>query len=123
MSPYAPPRPRVTRKQRAEIFTAGNGHCYLCGGVILATEAWDADHPIARELGGTDDWRELRPAHRKCHRVKTRSDVALIAKSNRVRDRHNGFLVPKQSIQSRGFDRRPAQRTASAPLSRPIPRA
>ena len=96
---YAPPRPKVTRKQRAEIFGFTDGHCYLCGGRILVTEAWDADHPLARELGGTDDWRELRPAHKKCHATKTKTDVKLIAKSNRVRDRHKGFTGPRT-----GFD-------------------
>jgi hypothetical protein len=63
--------------------------CYICGLPIYpAREAWEADHPIAHALGGT----ELRPAHVKCHRVKTTTqDVPAIAKSKRVFDKHYGI--------------------------------
>lgn len=115
---YAPPRPRVTRKQRAEIFQFTNGCCNICGGRIQVGEAWDADHPLARELGGADDWRELRPVHKKCHREKSKQDVALIAHSNRVRDKHFGFATTGGKLKGRGFEKRPPQRRASSPIRR-----
>lgn len=115
---YAPPRPRVSTKQRAEIFASTNGHCYLCGGKIQVGEAWDADHPLARELGGTDDYRELRPAHKKCHVAKTATDVRTIAKSNRVRNKHLGFAARKSSWPQRPLGYGNHQHTATRPIVR-----
>lgn len=107
---YAPKRPRLTKKQRAIIF--GNGDCYLCGKPIL-TDDWHADHEIARELGGSDGIANLKPAHPECHREKSKMDVKLIAKSNRIRrkfgpveDRRKTKLIPSRPLQSRPFERK-----------------
>lgn len=115
---YAPPRPRISRKQRIAIFEAARGECYLCGGKIKVGDAWDVEHVLARELGGSDEPDNLRPAHAKCHRAKTAEDAALIAKSNRVRDKHRGFFKPKSRWPVRGFPKAEPQRRASSPIIR-----
>lgn len=58
--------------------------CYLCGLKIASGEPWQADHELARELGGSDEEANLRPAHVDCHRLKSKADVKLIAKGNRI---------------------------------------
>lgn len=83
---YAPKRPKITKLVRARIFEREGGKCYLCGEKIIGE--WDADHELARELGGSDDEANLRPAHKDCHRSKSKADVKLIAKGNRLIRKH-----------------------------------
>jgi 5-methylcytosine-specific restriction protein A len=83
---YAPKRPKITKLIRARIFEREGGKCYLCGEKIIGE--WDADHELARELGGSDGEENLRPAHKDCHRTKSKSDVKAIAKSNRIVRKH-----------------------------------
>lgn len=116
---YAAKRPSISKAKRARIFLAHNGVCWLCKCKIGATEAFDIDHQVARELmgEGADEDSNLAPAHKECHKAKTKSDVAMIAKSNRIRrkadpeTRKRGKPIPKPSnpwpkgrkLQSRGF--------------------
>lgn len=88
-----PLRKSLTRNQRAELFLEHGGICYLCGCIINAGrgEAWEVEHVQAREISGRDDWANLRPAHVDCHKVKTKEDKAIIAKCNRVRNKHLGI--------------------------------
>lgn len=81
---YAPKRKAISKKTRALVFERDKGICYLCGEKIGADEEWDCDHELARELGGADDISNYRPAHKVCHRSKTKLDVKLIAKGNRL---------------------------------------
>lgn len=87
------PRKSLTRNQRAELFLEHGGICYLCKCIINAArgEAWEVEHVEAREISGRDDWANLRPAHVDCHKVKTKQDKAIIAKCNRVRNKHLGI--------------------------------
>ena len=87
-----------TRNQRAEIFLAAKGICYLCGLRIKAErgEKWEAEHPHARELGGSDDIAELRPAHVSCHKVKTKADRKEISRSNGARNLNLGIKKPSK---------------------------
>lgn len=50
---------------------------------ILKAIEWD--HRIPLGLGGDDDFRNLQPLLKADHRIKTKSDVAKIAKSKRLR--------------------------------------
>jgi 5-methylcytosine-specific restriction endonuclease McrA len=97
------PRKSLTRNKRAELFLEHGGRCYLCGCIINAGrgEAWEVEHVEAREIGGRDDWANLRPAHVKCHKVKTAQDKAVIAKCNRVRNKHLGIKKPSRFPCSR----------------------
>jgi 5-methylcytosine-specific restriction endonuclease McrA len=92
------PRKSLTRNQRAELFLEHGGRCYLCGVAINAGrgEAWEVEHVEAREIGGRDDWANLRPAHVKCHKGKTKEDSKIIAKCNRIRNRYLGIKKPSR---------------------------
>lgn len=66
--------------------------CHICGGVIdPAREKWEADHVIRRVLSGDDTASNLKPAHYKCHRVKSADDHSENAKGKRVADKHFGI--------------------------------
>lgn len=100
------PRKSLSQNKRAELFLQHKGICHICGSRIHAErgEKWEVEHVEAREIGGRDDWDNLRPAHIKCHKVKTAEDKALIAKCNRVRNRHLGIRKPRSITGWRRFD-------------------
>lgn len=91
---------RAPQKVRDRIFTRDN-RCHLCEQPIQVGEKWDLDHVKALINGGENREKNLRPAHRKCHKVKTARDVAEKAKVAAIRMRHNGSARPKQTIQSK----------------------
>ena len=97
------PRRSLTRNQRAELFLEHKGVCHLCKIRIQAErgEPWEVEHVEAREISGRDDWANLRPAHVACHKVKTKEDKAIIAKCNRIRNRHLGIKKPSRFPGSR----------------------
>lgn len=105
---YAPKRKAISAKTRAIIFERDGGICWICKGKIEAGQPWDADHTLSRELGGSDDIENLAPAHRDpCHRMKSKEDVRLIAKGNRLIRSANPATrkSPKVKIHSRGFSK------------------
>lgn len=123
---YAPKRPHISKALRARIFAREDGRCYLCGSKINADEPWQADHELARELGGSDEEANLRPAHATCHRIKSRGDIKLIAKSNRIRRE----LGPKEQRRKRTAIPQPkvhqwpqGQKLKSRGFSKPAPRS
>ena len=78
----------MTKQRRVRIFLSRNGICCLCGRQIRAhAEEWFVEHPLALNLGGSDDDSELHPAHVKCKPEKDRADAALIAKRNTAIDK------------------------------------
>ena len=81
---YAPKRPSIGKSKRVRIFLSHEGVCWLCKLKIGANEPYDIDHQVSRELGGSDDDDNLAPAHKECHRAKSKDDVRMIAKSNRI---------------------------------------
>lgn len=102
---YAPKRPAISKAKRARIFLAHDGVCWLCKGKIGLEEPWDCDHQVSRELGGSDEDDNLAPAHKDCHREKSKQDVAMIAKSNRIRRALGPMELRKKrkAIPSRAF--------------------
>lgn len=95
---------------RAAFLAEHGGRCYYCGDPIVDDE-WDDEHVIARELlppgGDADALSNRRPIHRHpCHKIKSRQDRKLIAKSNRIR-RANGPVEDRRQtrhpIRGRGF--------------------
>lgn len=105
---------------RRAIWERFNRTCQMC---FQPTDerGYDLDHHIPLEIGGDDSDDNLRPLCRPCHRLKTKGDATDIAKARRRQDRHTGTHTPAGSLQSRGFDPRPPQRRASAPLAKPLP--
>ncbi len=62
-------------------------------------EAWDVEHQIPVALIGaaaeTDDNR--RPAHRRCHKVKSKVDAGNLARAVRREARHVGARAPSRT--------------------------
>lgn len=78
-------RGNMTRARATRIFLSRNGVCCLCGGQIRAhADSWFIEHPEALNLGGSDDDKDLWPAHTKCKPAKDAADKALISDRNRV---------------------------------------
>jgi 5-methylcytosine-specific restriction endonuclease McrA len=104
---------------KREALRRADGKCEAetCG--VLFGVKFHFDHIIADGLGGEPTLENCAVLCHVCHNKKTRQhDVPLIAKVKRISDKHNGIVGPKQKIQSRGFAKRPAQRTASRPVER-----
>lgn len=97
--PDAPIPPRV----RLRIFEAHGGICALTGRKIMPGDEWDCDHITALANGGEHREGNLQPVLRAAHREKTRADVAIKAKADRVRKKHLGIKTAKAKIPgSRG---------------------
>lgn len=83
---------RMTETRAARIFTAHAGICHICGQKIDGgREAWEVEHVIALEISRDDSDENLAPAHKSCHRGKTRDDAAAIAKAKRQERRTMGI--------------------------------
>jgi len=107
-------RKRVSTRARVALFERKSGFCHMCGGKVLAGEAWDLSHVIPLEIGGADDETNWDVAHRKCHQVHTaKVDMPVIAKTKR---QHAGHIGAK--LKGPGFHRSPPQRRASKPLAK-----
>jgi 5-methylcytosine-specific restriction endonuclease McrA len=89
-------RRRLSTADRVRIFQASAGLCHICGGKIHVGEAWDVSHEIPLELCGADDDTNMRPAHRKCHRIRTsETDIPDIARAKRREAKHLGAKVKR----------------------------
>ena len=107
---------RPPSRVRQRVFDREGGKCHLCKQIIQAPgQKWDLDHVTAIINGGENREKNLKPAHRKCHKDKTAADVAEKAKVAAIRGKHIGAIRPKQTISSRGFDRK--QRSPKPSLS------
>ena len=88
-------RRSLTKAQRVRIWDANEGRCHICGQPIRLGEAWDADHVIPRGLTGSDDLKEYKPAHKDCHKTKTKDDNRTVKKAIRTRAKHIGAVQKK----------------------------
>lgn len=104
-----PPRVRIRTWDRCE------GKCHLCGRKIPVGDAWIIEHIIALINGGANAERNLCLTCSWCKPIKDAADVAEKAKTAAVRRKH---ILPRQPsrMQSRGFDKRPKQHSASRPI-------
>lgn len=102
------PRRSFSRKDRARIFASNEGVCHLCSGKIGVGEAWEVEHVIPYALTQDDSDGNLRPAHKKCHAIKTNTeDRPRISKAERQRAKHLGMWPKSQHpLKGRGFARR-----------------
>lgn len=93
-TPDAAIPPRV----RLRVFEAHGGTCALTGRKIRPGDEWDCDHIRALANGGEHRESNLQPVLRTAHREKTKADVALKAKADRVRKKHLGLWKPKSKL-------------------------
>jgi 5-methylcytosine-specific restriction protein A len=94
-------RRRFTTLQRAALFERHKGVCHICQRKITPVEPWEIEHVIAWELTRDDSDENLRPAHKTCHKDKTREDVRGIRKADRVKAKHLGAKKPGRGWQSK----------------------
>lgn len=114
-TPDTPAPPRV----RLRVFERHNGVCHLSKRKIMPGEKWELEHIVAIINGGENRESNLAPALVDPHKVKTAADMAQKSKNYRVRAKHNGVELRRgPKIQSRGFEKRAGQRTASRPIEK-----
>lgn len=112
-------RQRLSRLHRTRIYDAAQGKCCICGCRIQAGQRWIVEHPKPLWMGGPDDDTNRRPAHERCAISKTISEAPIKAKSDRVRANYLGIRkTTRRKLQSRGFAKAPAQRSATRPIAR-----
>jgi 5-methylcytosine-specific restriction endonuclease McrA len=121
------PRPRLSDRDRKRLFRLHGRTCHICSQPIDGVhEAWDVEHVIPRSLIGrhADTDENMKPAHKACHREKSKDDANNLAEANRREDRHIGAHQARQPVPPGKPlpPGRPAKR-ATAPLSKqPLPR-
>lgn len=93
--PVIEPRKPLTRSQRLAAYDEHGGTCCVCLQPIAPGERFIDEHIIPLALGGSNDKSNRGMAHIKCAAVKTKRDVALIAKAKRVRMKHLGIKKKK----------------------------
>ena len=66
-----------TTERLEQIFDKTDGHCHLCHGKISFTQygknsssSWEVEHSVPKSKGGTDNLKNLFPAHITCNRSK-----------------------------------------------------
>jgi 5-methylcytosine-specific restriction enzyme A len=112
------PDSAVPPRVRLRVFQRYAGRCQCgCNRLIRPGEAWECEDTIAIINGGQRRESNLKPWLAEHHKAKTKQDVAEKSRVYRKAAKHAGVeLKPRQKIQSRGFAKFEAQRTASRPI-------
>lgn len=117
-------RPHISDAMKRRVWDRDGGVCYLCGEPVpIDGPSVEWEHRLPRGLLGemADREENLSPAHKACHAIKTKADIARIAHAKRQEKltrpkepsrrpiRSRGFQTdgPKRKIQSRPFPKRP----------------
>lgn len=77
---------------RLRIFDRHNGICHITGKKIMPGDEWDADHIKRLEDGGENRERNLAPALRWAHRIKTGEETSQGKADDRKRKKHIGII-------------------------------
>jgi len=97
----------------------GIPHCESCG-IVLRSGNIEYEHLVSTGLGGDPTLENCGVWCRSsCSKKKTfTEDNPRMAKADRVLRKSFGLAPKRHKIQSRGFEKRPPQRTASRPVER-----
>lgn len=97
----------------------GVPQCENCG-IELKAGNIEYEHLVPDGLGGEPTLENCGVWCRSsCSRKKTsEEDIPRMAKADRVLKKNFGLRPSRQKIQSRGFEKRPPQRTATRPIER-----
>jgi 5-methylcytosine-specific restriction protein A len=96
----APQRRHISNTERARLFTLHKGICHLCGWKIDGIhEDWQVEHVIPWAMTRDDSDENRKPAHVKCHAVKTTDDRKNLAKADRIRMKHQGSWRSKSPMR------------------------
>lgn len=97
-------RKPLTALQRAKLYDAYDGKCWICGLPIPIGDTWRDEHKRPLALGGTNAMDNRAPVHIHCAREKDAKDIPAIAKAKRTRAKHVGAKPePVKRIAGRGF--------------------
>lgn len=92
------PDSAIPPRVKLRVFEAHGGVCYLTDRKIMPGDDWDAEHKLAICNGGENREGNLAPALRTAHHKKTRADVKIKAKNERVRKKYLGIFEAKRPI-------------------------
>jgi len=95
---------RVPARVRLRVFLAHEGKCWLSGRAIRPGEAWDIEHKIALCNGGLHAESNLAPALKTPHKIKTRADRRVKARTDKRRKKHHGIKKPRTITRWRKFN-------------------
>lgn len=73
--------------------------CGICGNLIFPEDDIQFDHIHADVFDGPHEYKNLRPVHTECHKIKTKADVQAKAKGDRILGLTK--TGPKRKIPSR----------------------
>jgi hypothetical protein len=105
----------IPTRVRQRIYDRDKCVCHLCKLPIKSGETWQADHVVALINGGAHRESNIAPAHSICHVVKSAKDMAVKAKTAKVRAKYSGAMLPAaRPIQSRGFPARKSRAPKAA---------
>lgn len=98
------PDAKVPDRVRDRIFLRAHGKCHITGRRIMPGDEWELEHIKPLSMGGEHRERNLAPALKESHKLKTAQEATARAKADRVRRKHLG-LWPKSKtpLRSRGF--------------------
>ncbi|HEY5411321.1 MAG TPA: HNH endonuclease [Caulobacteraceae bacterium] len=109
----ATPRRTMTKARRAAAFERAGGLCQGCGCSLAA--GFQADHVLPLGLGGKDEDHNIEALCIPCHGIKTKADIAQMAKAKRQR----GMSEPRGPSRLKG---RPFQKSHRKIPTRPFPK-
>lgn len=94
----------IPDRVRLRVFERHGRCCAICGGGIRAGDGTDFDHETPLADGGEHRESNLRPVHRKCHRLKTAREAHERAKNRAKVAKAYGLRKPKHKWPSRPFN-------------------
>lgn len=103
----ATPDTKIPPRVRLRIWERHGGKCHITGLKIQYGQAWDLEHVIPLSHGGQHRESNLAPALKEPHKAKTKNDVRLKAKIDRIRKREAGIKKDRTITGWRRFNGQP----------------
>lgn len=101
------PDAAIPTRVKLRVWERCGGRCGLTGVKIMPGQAYEFDHITALALGGRHAEDNLHVVLATAHKEKTKRDVAMKSKADRVRAKHIGaWPPPARKMQSRPFPSR-----------------
>lgn len=99
-------RQEFPKSVKLAAWNAAGGHCQNCTAKLFAGNI-EYHHDRECTFAGSAELGNCVVLCRACHSIITRSRAPVIAKSNRVRNRHLGIKRAKRTIPGRRFNGEP----------------
>lgn len=88
---------KIPDRVRIRVFERHGRRCALCGNEVKPGDGTDFDHAVPLADGGEHRETNLRPVHRKCHRLKTAREAQERASVRAVVAKTYGLKSPKRT--------------------------